>query len=62
MIRYIPDDLFIKIENKKRVVEILHSVPDTCMRFPDEKTPEDAVKEIRALGENKVADFFAAGC
>lgn len=60
MMKYIPDDLFVNGKNKKSVIEILGSVPETSMRFPDTKTLEDAIDEIRALGEDKVADFLSA--
>ncbi len=59
MLKYIPDALYKDIKNKKKVGKILGAVPDTCMRFPGTKTLEDAIPEIRALGEDAIADFLA---
>lgn len=56
MLPYIPDKLYKDINNKKRVEEILRSVPNTCLQFSGEKTPEEAIKEIRELGETELAD------
>lgn len=58
MLKYIPEELFVNKKNKKKVSSILDSVPDTCMRFSDTKTLEDAIDEIRGLGEHKVAEFL----
>ena len=62
MLPYIPDSLYKNIDNKEKVEEILRSVPDTCMRFPGEKTPEEAVEEIRELGETRIADSVVWTC
>lgn len=59
MLKYIPDDLYKDIENKKKVSELLGSVPETCMRCPGIKTLDDAISEIRGIGEDKIADFLA---
>ena len=58
MIRYIPDNLYKDINNKEKVSEILDSVPDTDVRMKGIKTIDNAIKEIRNLGENKIADFL----
>lgn len=58
MIRYIPDNLYKDINNKEKVSEILDSVPDTDVRMKGIKTINNAIKEIRDLGENKIADFL----
>lgn len=58
MIRYIPDNLYKDINNKEKVSEILDSVPDTDVRMKGIKTIDNAIKEIRDLGENKIADFL----
>lgn len=58
MIRYIPDNLYKDINNKEKVSEILDSVPDTNVRMKGIKTIDNAIKEIRDLGENKIADFL----
>lgn len=60
MKQYIPDDLYLDKRNIKKVSEILNSVPDSCLRFSDMKTLEDAIEEIKALGEDKIADFISA--
>lgn len=59
MMKYIPDDLYVDKKNIEKVSKILNSVLDTDLRFPGMKTKEDAAEEIRALGENKVAEFIA---
>ncbi len=59
MLKYIPDDLYKDLENKKKVSKILKATPDTDMRFPGMRTIDDAIAEIRALGEDKVADFVS---
>ena len=59
MLKYIPDDLYKDAKNKKKVSEILHSVPETSLRFPGIKTLEDAIAEIQAIGEDEVADFLS---
>lgn len=59
MMMYIPDRLYKDVGNKDSVDEILKSVPDTSMRFPNMKTLDDAIKEIRDMGETKIADFLA---
>lgn len=58
MLKYIPDELYGDTKNRKKVSKILDSVPDTCIRFPGLKTLEDAIAEINAIGEDKVADFL----
>jgi hypothetical protein len=58
MIRYIPDNLYKDINNKEKVSEILDSVPDTDVRMKGIKTIDNAIKEIRDLGENEIADFL----
>lgn len=62
MLPYIPDSLYKNLDNKKRVEEILRSIPDTCLHFPEEKTPEEAVEEIRSLGETQIADSIVWTC
>ena len=59
MLKYIPDDLYKDTNNKKKVSEILHSVPETSLRFPEIKILEDAITEIKEIGEDKVADFLS---
>lgn len=59
MLKYIPDDLYKDTKNKKKVSEILHSVPETSLRFPEIKILEDAITEIKEIGEDKVADFLS---
>jgi len=58
MMKYIPDDLYANKKNMKNVSEILDSVPETSVHFLGIKTLEDAVDEIRKLGEDKIADFL----
>lgn len=58
MIRYISDNLYKDINNKEKVSEILDSVPDTDVRMKGIKTIDNTIKEIRDLGENKIADFL----
>ena len=58
MMRYIPDDLYIDKSNMNNVSKILNSIPDTCLHIPGTKTFEDAIEEIKDLGEDKVADFL----
>ena len=60
MMKYIPDELYINKKNMKAVSDILHSVPETSIRHPSIKTLDDAIEEIRGLGENKIADFLSA--
>lgn len=59
MLKYIPDDLYKDLENKKKVSEILGTVPDTSMRFSGMKILDDAIVEIRAIGEDKIAEFIS---
>ena len=59
MLKYIPDDLYKDTKNKKKVSEILHSVPETSLRFPEIKILEDAITEIKEIGEDKVAAFLS---
>lgn len=59
MLKYIPDDLYKDTKNKKKVSEILHSVPETSLRFPEIKILENAITEIKEIGEDKVADFLS---
>ena len=59
MLKYIPDDLYKDTKNKKKVSEILHSVPETSLRFPEIKILEDAITEIKEIGDDKVADFLS---
>ena len=47
------------IENKEKVRNILLSVLDTDLYFPDTKTMEDAIAEIREMGEDEIADLLA---
>ena len=47
------------IENKEKVRDILLSVPDTDLYFPETKTMEDAITEIREIGEDKIADLLS---
>ena len=47
------------IENKEKVRDILLSVLDTDLHFPDTKTMEDAIAEIREMGEDEIADEIA---
>lgn len=58
MMVYIPDSLYIDIDNKDDVTEILKSVPETSLHFEDQKTLTDAIEEIRDIGEDKIADFL----
>lgn len=58
MMRYIPDELFIDVKNREKVNKILHDIPDTCLRMPGVKTIDDAIREIKEMGENKVANFL----
>ena len=37
----------------------MHSVPETSLRFPEIKILEDAITEIKEIGEDKVADFLS---
>ena len=61
MIAYLPDVLFNDTNNRAKVEKILESVEETCLRIPGVKSIEDARKEIRELGEPKVADAIIVG-
>lgn len=58
--KYIPDELYINKKHRKEVSDILQSVPETSIRHPSIKTLDDAIAEIRGLGEDKIADFLSA--
>ena len=58
MKRYIPDELFVDLKNKEKVKKILNDIPDTSLRIPGIKTIEDGIREIKELGETKVANFL----
>lgn len=58
MMRYIPDELFIDLKNKEKVKKILNDIPDTSLRIPGMKTIDDAIREIKEMGETKVANFL----
>ncbi len=57
----IPDSLYNDLNNKGKVEKILESVEETCLRMPGLKSVEDARKEIRELGEPKVAEAIIVG-
>ena len=59
MIKYIPENIYKDAGNKNSVEEILRSVPNTSMHFSNMKTLEDAIEEIREIGETEIADFLA---
>lgn len=59
MIRYIPDGALKNKHNRKKIEEILKQVPDTDVRVEGEKTIEDAITAIEALGETEVACLIA---
>lgn len=59
MMRYIPEDLYMDKSNINNVSKILSSVPDTSLYTSGIKTLEDAIEEIKALGENKIAEFLS---
>lgn len=58
MMIYIPDDCYNDIENKDVVTKILKSIPDTDLIFPGVRTRKDAIKEIRGIGEDEIADLI----
>ena len=58
---YLPDSLFNDPNNREKVEKILGPVLETCLRIPGVKSIEDARKEIRELGEPKVADAIIVG-
>ena len=59
MMRYIPEDLYMDKSNVNNISKILNSVPDTCLHTSGIKTLEDAIEEIKALGEDKIAEFLS---
>jgi len=59
MIRYIPDGALKNKYNKKKIEDILKRVPDTDVHAPGDETIEDAIAEIKALGEEEVANLIA---
>lgn len=58
MDKYIPDSLYNDIENKPKVSKILHSVPETSIVAAGIKTIYEAIAEIEALGEDKIANYL----
>ena len=58
---YIPDDLYKNIDNKPKVEAILSTVTECCIRIPGIKNVEDARREIRDLGEDRVAEAIIVG-
>ena len=59
MICYMPDRLFKDIKNKAKAEKILADIPDTSIRMSGIKTFDDAIKEIKELGETEVAKFLS---
>lgn len=55
---YIPEPALNNVNNMQKIQDILNNVPDTDLHFPDSMTLDEAVKQIRELGENKVADLI----
>lgn len=52
------EDLFLHKENEEKVSAILDSVPDTDIRIDGIKTLEEAIEEIKQLGENKIVEYL----
>ena len=50
-------------DNMQRIMDILEKVPDTDFQCMDstEMTLDNAVQEIRELGEGKIADLLCGG-
>ncbi len=55
---YIPKSELKNADNMQRIVDILEKVPDTDLRWPGMATLDDAVRKIRELGEDKLADLI----
>lgn len=60
---YIPESELKNADNIQRTMDILEKVPDTDFRCMDstEMTLDDAVQEIRELGEDKIVDLLCSG-
>ena len=55
---YIPESELKNADNMQRIFDILEEVPDTDLHFPGIVTLDDAVRKIRELGEDKIADLI----
>ena len=57
---YIPESELNNVEHMQQIIDILAEVPDTDMLDMDgvEMTLDNAVKKIRELGEDKIADLI----
>ncbi len=59
---YIPESELKNTDNMQKIVDILKEVPDTDLRWPGMVTLDDAVRKIRELGEDKIADLIGGDC
>ena len=59
---YIPESELKNADNMQRITDILEKVPDTDFQCMDstEMTLDNAVQEIRELGEGKIADLLCS--
>lgn len=55
---YIPESELKNTDNMQKIVDVLKEVPDTDLHWPGMVTLDDAVQEIRELGEDKIADLL----
>ncbi len=55
---YIPESELKNAEHMQQIIDILEEVPDTDLRWPGIVTLDDAVRKIRELGEDKLADLI----
>lgn len=55
---YIPESELKNAEHMQQIIDILEEVPDTDLRWPGMVTLDDAVRKIRELGEDKIADLL----
>lgn len=55
---YIPDEVVRNKDNIEKIEAILEKVPDTSIRFKGAYTLDDAVRDLRELGEPEIADLI----
>lgn len=60
---YVPESELNNTEHMQQILDILEKVSDTDFQCMDstEVTLDDAVQEIRELGEDKIADLLCSG-
>lgn len=55
---YIPDEAVRNKENIEKINAILAKVPETSIRVKGAYTLDDAVRDLRELGEPEIADLI----